>query len=71
MGKLRASEGGLDDARNWATLAAIRVPNRISLEGDISPTISPELQEKPGQPMGAQNGPFLLANRSRGLPNYG
>ena len=36
----------------------------------ILPMIFPGFEGNPGQPMGLQNGPFLLANRGRGLPKY-
>ena len=71
MGKLRASVGVAGNgARNWEFLSAIRGPNGPSLADDILPTIPPDLQENPGQPMGLRNGPFLLANRGRGLSKY-
>ena len=57
-----------NDAQNEAFLAAIRGGDGPPSEGDISTLISPDFQENPGQPMGLQNGPFLLANHGRGMP---
>ena len=51
-----------NDAQNGAFLAAIRAQNGPSSEDDILPVIFPDFQENPGQSMGLQNGPFLLAN---------
>ena len=55
-------------AQNGAFLAAIRVSNVASSDDDILPMIFPDFEENPGQPMGLQNGPSLLANHGCRLP---
>ena len=53
-----------------AFLAAIRVRNGAPPDGGRLSAIFPDSQDRPGQPLGLQNGPFSLANRGRGLPKY-
>ena len=52
-----------NDARNWASLAAIRVWNGAAADADRSPMIFPGFEGNYGQSMGLQNDSFLLANR--------